>query len=205
MCIRDSSSTKDDKGNLYFGGQFGITKFNPAEVKIIKDVAAPLITNIELLPHGDFEGAEFSYPLNESYIFSNNECDFIVNFSDINYGNPSNKVYYYMLEGYGHEWLEVKRNGQVQFMNLDAGIYYFKVRAKLKNGEMSNNISTLKITIDPPFYSTTAFRFCCLFFLSGVAFLTYKGRVMAVQKRNIQLKEIVADQTKLLTLSLIHI
>ncbi len=191
-----NASVKSNIGDLYFGGLYGISKFNPREVKELEDVHTPIITKLRILQHEDEKGFELTYPLKQEYELTYSQCNFIVSFVSINFTNPENNIFYYKLDGYNHEWIKVEGDQEVQFMNLPGGTYDFKVRASLRNGELSSNITSLRININPPFYKSLLFRLIMLLALFTVGFLIYRIRIKAVEYRNVKLKEIVDEQTK---------
>jgi ligand-binding sensor domain-containing protein/DNA-binding CsgD family transcriptional regulator len=59
----------------------------------------------------------------------------------------------YFLEGYSNQWSEWNIATQKDFTNLGHGTYQFKVRAKIDEQTLSE-ISTIKITILPPWYAS---------------------------------------------------
>jgi len=191
-----NASAKDINGDLYFGGLYGISKFNPQKVKQLKQIDAPIITGLEILPHKEEKGFILEYPLNDFYEFTYAQCNFIVSFSSINFNNPENNNFYYKLEGFNHEWIKVNGQPDVQFMNLNQGVYDFKVRSSLRNGELSRNISSIKIKIHPPIYKSLLFKILSLIFIMILGILVFRIRVSAIKKRNTRLQEIVDVQTK---------
>ena len=189
------ASGRDTEGYLYFGGITGFSMFNPNELKKTKDNSKPLITGLEVLPQGDFEGKKYTYPLEKSYEFESDYKNIAVSFTNINFDNPENDVFYYNLDGNDSEWVEIRDLNRVQFMNLDPGTYNFSLRAGLVNGKMSSHISSLKFTIHPAFFQTTLFKVLSFLLFVTIAFLLYNLRVLAIKRRNKNLQEIVELQT----------
>ena len=191
-----NASAKDDNGNIYFGGLSGVTYFDPLKAKNLDEVKTPIITKIEILPQRGEEEFVLKYPLSKSHEFTHAQSNFIINFTSVDFTNPENKSFYYKLEGYNDEWIKVDGDPEVQFMNLDEGTYNFKVRTAYRNGELSRNISSLKIKIDPPFYNSFMFRIVAGLLLLLIGTYLYRARIRSVENRNLKLQEIVQDQTK---------
>ena len=191
-----NASAKDDNGNIYFGGLSGVTYFDPLKAKNLDEVKTPIITKIEILPQRGEEEFVLKYPLSKSHEFTHAQSNFIINFTSVDFTNPENKSFYYKLEGYNDEWIKVDGDPEVQFMNLDEGTYNFKVRTAYRNGELSRNISSIKIKINPPFYNSFLFRIVTGLSLLFIGTFVYRARIKSVENSNLKLQEIVRDQTK---------
>ncbi len=190
-----NASAKDNDGYFYFGGISGISKFNPIDVKNSIDTIRPILTEIEILPHDHIEGLTFSYPLKESYKFENEECNFVIRFSNINFRNPENDEFYYRLDGYDHNWIKVKGNKEVQFMNLNHGDYTFQLRGAAAGGKMYDDIKSIEITIKPPFYKSVGFKLLMLAIFSGLLCFIYWFRIRQIENRNKSLLKVINEQT----------
>ena len=68
--INTDASSVDSDGNLYFGGLNGFNKFNPSQLKKSIITYQPIITQFQVLPHEDYEGANFDFPVNNEFKFS---------------------------------------------------------------------------------------------------------------------------------------
>ena len=194
--FNDNASVKTENGDIYFGGMSGISAFSPAKAKQPQAIGSPMITKIEILPYKDEEGFVLGFPLKSSYELSYTQCNLIINFTSVNYRNPENNLFYYKLEGYNKDWIKVDGEPKVQFTNLDEGTYDFKVISAFRNGELSRNIASVRLKVNPPFYNSALFKFIVGLLLLLLAFLGYRASIRAVKKRNVKLKEIVQSQTR---------
>ena len=193
--FNENASMKDRDGHIYFGGISGISTFDPKKVKEDHVVRTPIITKIEILPHQDKKGLILKYPLKTFYEFSA-QCVFMIGFTSVNYTSPDDNIFYYKLEGYNDDWIKVEGEPMVRFMNLDAGTYDFKVRTAFRNGELSQNIASIKIKMNPAFYNSFLFRVVLGLILLILGWLVYRERIRAVEKRNKKLEWVVEKQTK---------
>ena len=78
---------------------------------------------------------------------------FNVNYFTTNYVEKEKITYEYMLEGVDDDWVYTNNYNNARYTSLKPGKYVFKVRAKM-NGNISD-ITTLDITIEKPFWSTS--------------------------------------------------
>lgn len=97
-------------------------------------------------------------------------------FSATYFGSIDNNQFQYALEGYDKKWSSWGTKTQVDYTNLNAGTYTFKVRAKNINGNVSN-VATYNFKILPPWYaSRLAFITYALLAGSSIFFLIFIPR-----------------------------
>ncbi len=191
-----NASLEDSNGYMYFGGLKGINKFDPIQLKRFSPKNTPFITRLEIIPHDNSNGSVYNFPLKEKYNLSFLECNFIISFSSINFENPENTQYYYILEGYNHEWIKTTGDSKVQFMNLKPGDYTFKVSIADNRGELTDQIASIDIYIVPPYYMTLWFKLLLSgFIIMAIIALTY-WRFAQIQASNKKLNRLVEEQTK---------
>ena len=71
------------------------------------------------------------------------------------YFNAHNKIkYYYQLEGVDKTWISADYESDVNYNQLTPGKYTLKIKCSNSDGIFSKNITTLHITIVPPFWRT---------------------------------------------------
>ena len=82
-------------------------------------------------------------------------------FSGLNFPNPSQTFFRYQLEGFDKEWTETlfeNGQGRVVYNNLPSGEYIFRVSRCRGNDRIWGPESAFKIVIHPPFWDTLAAR-----------------------------------------------
>ena len=105
-------------------------------------------------------------------------------FSGLNFPNPSQTSFRYRLEGFDKEWTETlfeNGQGRVVYNNLPSGEYVFRVSAA-GNDRVWGSESDFKIVVRPPFWDTLAARI--FYVVSGILFVTLL--VYVVNRRNRQ-------------------
>jgi ligand-binding sensor domain-containing protein/two-component sensor histidine kinase len=139
---------KDSEGIMYFGGINGLNFFDPDSIKINYFKPQVVIIGVKILDRqlkGEFEELILSH--NENYI--------AIEFSSLDYSKPSRNRYRYILEGFQKHWTNTNASRRIAtYTNLPAGDYVFKVMGTNSDGVWNENVASLKISINPPFYQT---------------------------------------------------
>ena len=91
----------------------------------------------------------------------------------INYTRSKNNQYAYFLEGYDNEWNYVENTRSATYKNIPAGDYTFMVKSSNNDGIWNNTPATLKIKIQPAWWSTKTaiISYCLLLLLLGYLIL----------------------------------
>ncbi len=103
-------------------------------------------------------------------------------FSALNYLNPGQTSYKYMLEGVDAGWNEIRSNnglGYVSYTNLSPGTYTLKVYAANNNKSWGDDFAEMTLVINPPIWETPyAIIFYALLFVGSIILLmtTYNKR-----------------------------
>ena len=175
-------------GTLYFSTIDGIYYHNPEiESKSVK----PKI-RIKKFEFINGKKADFRkvYPFTDSILFTSNlstdsiqsphkefeysyyQNSFSFQFISTSLKNEEKNLYTYILEGFDKNWSQLTKRNYVNYVNLPAGEYTFKVKTKNNDGLMSYP-AELSFIITPPFWETWWFRILAFFFLvSVVAIIT---------------------------------
>lgn len=118
-------------GHLVFGGQHGLTVVNP-------DIYQPSISR-NLVFEDLRIGGKLVVPSRQSGLpaplfqkpevtLGHRDNHFSVTFLDLNPGGEENAHYYYRLEGYDSDWVDLGSTRQAFFNNIPAGRYRVRVR-----------------------------------------------------------------------------
>ncbi|MFP9114411.1 two-component regulator propeller domain-containing protein [Flavobacterium sp. RHBU_3] len=166
------SAFQDSDGQMYFGSVKGLISFNPGT--FTKNMYSPplYITDIFINNKEVSVGGEDS-PLSKSVIFSdaitltNNQSSFRLEFASLGFTSTGMTQYWYKMEGLNDNWIALGKNHEVNFTELPAGDYVFKVKALNSFGVWSEEYRTLNITVMPPFYASKIAYF--LYFVMLVA------------------------------------
>jgi len=128
----------------------------------------------------------------EELELSYKENAFSLLYASLSYCTPNKNKYAYKLEGFDKDWNYVGSQNKATYTNLPAGTYLFKVKATNNDGIWNEKGTSLKITIHPPFYWSTAskllyFVLVCIAFGFVIRFIikrTEKKHTAEINKLN---------------------
>jgi len=148
----ENSFYKTRKGELIFGGVAGANYFFPSAISS-EPVTPEILISGFLKQNKPFQ-LENQVNTNEKIKLKWNDNSIGFEFVAINYRTPSQTQYEYQLEGFEKDWIQSGTRRFVNYTNLPAGDYTFRVRAVNSDGEWSQNDALLKVGISPPFWLT---------------------------------------------------
>lgn len=159
----------DPNGEIWFGTNKKLVRYNPH-----KDLrnSTPPIVNIEAIRIEDqlYEGQEISLP------YGNYKAKF--DFLGMSFKKSEEVTYQYMLEGYDSDWQEVTSNNFATFSKIDPGSYTFKVMAYNSDGIRSNNVASVSIFIEKPFWQQAWF-----IGLAAISFIVLMVSIVKIRER----------------------
>lgn len=192
-CFNAGAGVLRKNKDFVFGSIDGAIQF-PENVKFPNYVYSKMIFSDFLLSYQPTYPGEKDSPLtkdiNETNVLklSSDQNTFSFRVSSINYDFPANILYYWKLEGFYDEWVQLNTVNIIRFTNLNPGEYTLRVRAVSK--EESNNVfeeRQMKITIAQPLW------------LSGGAILIYTLLiammfVIALRLLNLKKQKKISDE-----------
>ena len=177
------ASHKDENGILYFGGIDGINWFNPETMTLDQENANLILLELKVMNR---EGEEKQSLFNNNDIqLSPKEKHFQITFSDTGFPDDD-RGFEYRLIGLTENWTFSDQATSAQFTNVPPGAYIFELRKAAQNGISSSKISTLKIHIAQPWWSTLFFRAAIVIFLIGFSYLTFRKRTEYIRQKEAQ-------------------
>ena len=181
--FEQGSAYKSQSGKLYFGGINGYNAFMPEDV--IKKEYFPPVTFTELqinFKKNSPTNAEsiFKVPINEAkqIELKYSERNIFLRFAGINFVNPNDTYYRYMLSGLDQDWIELGDQRTVNFTYLPIGEHKLLIQSSTNPSQWNDTYRRLMIKIDPPWWQTYWAYILYVIFLSGLlyAFFTYSQR-----------------------------
>lgn len=139
---------KSKNGEMFFGGINGFNYFYPDSVRDNYFVPPVVISSVRIF-NEEVKGEKDS--INVSY-----DQNFLsIEFASLDYTNPLDNQYAYMLEGFESEWHYVDSRRRIaNYTNLSPGEYIFRVRGSNNDGVWNNVGTSIHIIIAPPFWMT---------------------------------------------------
>lgn len=162
----ENSSCVCRNGNILFGSNHGFVIIDPNLVKRSNASFPPVFTNlsvngINMMPSDKDSPLTVSMPYSKEIRLSHSQNSFVVEFSSFNYSDAGQTKYSYRLVNYDKDWSAPSSLNFAAYKQLPYGKYELQVRACNSSGIWDEDIATLHIVVDPPFY------------LSAWAFLIY--------------------------------
>lgn len=147
---------KGKDGKMMFGGNNGFNLFIPEE--IAKSAYRPPVVLTSVLVMGEEISKNIPAHTLETLNLNYDENFITLRFSALDYKMPERNIYAYYLENYDRDWVFNESKNQVQYSNLNPGVYTFKVRGANSSGVWNTSSRALKIIINPPFWETWWFK-----------------------------------------------
>lgn len=189
-----NASETDNAGMLYFGGVNGLNYFDPRQITSYPGKPKVVFTDFRVFNkpvsigeklHGRVV-LENSVSRTKKIELSYRDNVFSVEFSALDYFLPDKLTYAYKLVGVDQNWVTVPASRRFAgYTNLGGGTYTFQVKAANSDGIWSDEVSELQITIHPPFWETSWFRFVLVLSIIGsvVGYIRYRTYRLHEQKR----------------------
>jgi signal transduction histidine kinase/sugar lactone lactonase YvrE len=166
---------RDRQNHLWFLSNRGISRLKPVR-ESTPQPPLPRITAIRVqeVPQSLSDLGEIEVPLLELRASQNSVQ---VDFSAIDYRDPSQLRYQLRLEGAEESWSSPTSNSLVRYANLAPGRYRFQVRAINSAGQVSPKPATFAFTILPPLWQRWWSLSLMALTVAAVASAVYRYRV----------------------------
>ena len=154
----EAASTLTSGGDMLFGTSNGLFMFTPDSIR--KSSYVPpvvfsklMVANEDVIP-GERSILKVDLDDTQELVLSHDENIFSVQYAALDYTNPQNIQYAYILDGFEKQWTFADRQRSVTYTNLPKGDYIFRVRSTNSDGVWVDNERILNITILPSFWET---------------------------------------------------
>ncbi|MBO9659887.1 MAG: response regulator, partial [Chitinophagaceae bacterium] len=195
---------RTSSGELYFGGLEGFNHFIPAALHYNHNIPKVVFTglkvdNQDVLPGNAIIDSDISIADEIRLKYRQN---FSVDFTALDFTNPTECQYSYFLQGFDKKWNEVGTLKTVVFTNLDPGTYKLLVKATSLNEGWSTEAKIISIYIKPPFWRT-AYAYILYAVVIGLILwaIRYRGiqklkRKFADEQERLRIKQLIDDERK---------
>ncbi|RDC64201.1 ligand-binding sensor domain-containing protein [Adhaeribacter pallidiroseus] len=184
----NGSIYQDPAGTIYLGASNYFIKFKPSSIQSPAQPEKPVFTDFRI-----FDTYRNELLQQKEIKLAYNQNFFSFTFSSPNYVNPDNITYSYRLEGLDKSWRNAGRVNSAGYTNLPAGRYIFKVRAVNGAQVPANQVTTMAITIVPPFWERWWFYGLVTAVLASLIYLMYQYRIDQLLKRQAIRNKIAQD------------
>jgi ligand-binding sensor domain-containing protein/two-component sensor histidine kinase len=179
---------RDRDGKFFVAGNNYFISFYPHAIKDLSTQPKVFLTDFKIF------NTSYSQLLFEKQI----RLRYNQNFFSLEYAAPVYQAgypvqYAHKLEGVDHDWVHDGTRNVINYTNLDDGEYEFKVRATIKPGIWGEDIASVRIRINPPFWKTWWFYSLSATLISLVVYVIYHYRINELLKRQAIRNKIAQD------------
>ncbi|MBK5720952.1 response regulator [Dysgonomonas sp. Marseille-P4677] len=185
---------------LYFGKIEGLIELNVNKESQEVEHRRVVFSKLQILNEtvwfnkGKYISSDISYA--SKIILHEQDKSFSVEFSALDYENPSTVAYSYRLLGFDDKWIDVPASRRfASYTNLQPGSYTLQVRCMSKAYDWSGDIAELEIVVHPFFYKTGWFISLLTLLLILLAMQLYRWRVNSLKKQREILSRKVEERT----------
>jgi signal transduction histidine kinase/ligand-binding sensor domain-containing protein len=200
LSFNPASGVLSKDGFIYLGSAKGVTIFNPAEISEDQYIPPVYITGLsvnDIAVAVDMDDPLIDKPI--EYInrirLNYKQSTLSFQFAALNYNNPENNQYSYILQGFDKVWNKPGIANTAHYANLPPGKYIFKVTASNNHGLWNTSGKELEIIIKPPVWRTWWFRILALFSISSLILFILYNRFYRLQRQKAMLEGIVNERT----------
>ena len=176
---------KQRNGDILLGGTEGYTFINPNKMAEKNQPSAHVtftglsIGNQQVYVDSLYDGRKLlqqSIESTKSLILRYNDNLITLEFTTGDLLNADKVKYAYQLQGFNQQWFYTAEN-KITFTTLPPGNYLLQIKACNSDGVWSDEITTLAMSVAPPFYlSVWAYVLYSLLVFGGTAFIIYRTR-----------------------------
>lgn len=160
-------------GRMAIGSAHYITVFDPAKMSLNEKEPSVHITQFKIFG----EPVDWNNSVSgKSIVLTHDQNQFSFDFAVLNYSNPSGNKFYHQMVGFDPDWISSPQ-GFINYTNLDAGDYVFRVKGANADGVMSKIDDYILIHIVPPVWRTWWFISLCVVALGGIPYSLYRIRL----------------------------
>ncbi|WP_279197661.1 hybrid sensor histidine kinase/response regulator transcription factor, partial [Bacteroides finegoldii] len=191
-------STLTAKGSMLFGASGGVFIFNPDSIHKSSYVPSIVfskltVANENVVPR---DGSLLKVDIDDTdrLVLSHDENIFSIHFAALDYTNPQNVQYSYILDGFEKQWTFADKQRSVTYTNLPKGKYVLRVRSTNSDGVWVENERALDIVILPSFWETpVAYVMYVLFVLIIILVAVYILFTIYRLKHEVSVEQQISD------------
>lgn len=194
------SHYQTSNGQIYFGGQNGMTSFHPKDFINNKNAAPiPFLITSFLKWNTQNEAYEnlTSELLEQKTLYIHpNDKELVLNFALLDYKDAQNHQYRYKIVGYDNKWVYLDVP-ELRLNKLDYGNFDLILEGKTANAQWAKAQKlSLKICVTRPFYNQWWFIISNILLVAAIIFLLLRLRIQGLKKRQLQLESEVNKRTE---------
>jgi signal transduction histidine kinase/streptogramin lyase len=187
---RHRTIVADSGGRIWLATRRGISVADP---ELAEGRAQPALTTIETM---SADGAPMDVQRPISIPTSRRRIAF--GYTGLSLAIPERVLYRYRLDGFDADWSEPVASRQVEYTNLGAGDYRFRVIASNSDGRWTGPEATLSFTVQPLFWQKGSFQALAVLLLALAGWGLYRLRMLQLARQlNVRFEERLTERTRI--------
>jgi len=166
-------------GYFVFSSNKGYIRFRPSAISLAPEKVPFFIAGITI--PGKKDSTVIDYKSLESLQLKYNENFFTISLECLNYSNPEQTWYAYLLEGLEKEW-HYTQDPKAVYTSVPGGTYTFRYKAGMGNGNWEMAEKTIVIKVGKIFYKRKWFWLLIGVVTGTILYLLYRYRLQQQQK-----------------------
>jgi signal transduction histidine kinase/ligand-binding sensor domain-containing protein/DNA-binding response OmpR family regulator len=188
---------KSKKGELFFGGIYGLNYFYPENILDNPFIPDIIITDFRIQGGSDsyLESSIRKKITTAEQIILPYDNDIIqFEFAALDYSAPEKNQYSYKLENFNNDWIYSGTARTATFTNLSPGEYIFRVKGSNNDGVWNEAGTSIKLIITPPWWNTWwSYVLYGFLFISGLYLLRRYEMNRLKLKNQLKLEKVETD------------
>ncbi|ATL46417.1 hypothetical protein COR50_04075 [Chitinophaga caeni] len=187
----DEKSACSHNGYIYFGGIDGFTRINTNELSNNPFHNQTHITRIKYeAPGSSVDTSDLGV---QAIKVPYNTTNIEISFAAINFIEPEQNRFAYRIPQLNQQQVMLGTDATVSFPTLPVGKYTLEIRSSNNEGEWSDDVRTLDITVTPPWWATWWFKVLAGLFVLFIIYQIYRYRVLQIKKQELVRRNIASD------------
>jgi ligand-binding sensor domain-containing protein len=188
---------RNSSGEMYFGGMSGFTVFHPSDILINRTPPRIVLTRMEVFN----EPRRIDLDDGEVIRLRHLENFFALEFSALDYTNPSKNLYRYKLENYDEDWVFANASQRrAEYRKVTPGTYRFMITGSNNDGVWSTEVVSLTIIVSPPWWKSWIFRIAIAVLTILIAWGFIYLRINNIRKKHDVEKKILGIEKQMFEL-----
>lgn len=182
----EASVFRNEKGEIFFGGTHGLTRFHPDDIVEETKLPKPMFTSLSILnkiinpeQNSDNNILIKSIAHTNQIELSHRQNKIEVQFSALDFKSAGRNHYKIYLENYDKDWNTIGLRRFAIFNNLKPGEYLLHVKCSNRHKIWNEEAATLRIVIEPPIWQTW---YALLFYILVVVGIVTVIRLNAIKQ-----------------------
>jgi diguanylate cyclase (GGDEF)-like protein len=182
------AATLHKDGSVWIATSIGVSRVQPKRLARFSQVIPPVVIE-QLMVDGQMQ------QLNGESVLSAGANRLEIKYAGLGYVMSERLLYRTKLVGFDKNWVNRGTQSVAEYTNLPPGEYLFKVSAAYPGGSWSGDEAVIKMVLLPHFWQRWWFMLGIVVLSLGALMLGIRWRLIALKRSELQLRNLVSEQT----------